>query len=96
MWLINADTGRLEQFNDDRILPPFATLSHTWGNKKEEVTMQEYLSLENTPNPELEQRPGYLKIVATRRQALQERDFLVERAKKDYERLSRSAGQLSD
>lgn len=87
MWLINADTGRLEQFNDDRILPPFATLSHTWGNKKEEVTMQEYLSLENTPNPELEQRPGYLKIVATRRQALQERDFLVERAKKDYERL---------
>lgn len=89
MYLINADTGRLEQFRDDRTLPPFATLSHTWRSDEEEVTMQEYKKLEHTPNPEIEQRPGYLKIVATRRQAQKEREFLLEQAEKDYERLDR-------
>ncbi|KAJ8106602.1 hypothetical protein OPT61_g9427 [Boeremia exigua] len=42
MLLINATTRRLEQFSNERTLPPYAILSHTWGDA--EVTQQQYLS----------------------------------------------------
>lgn len=32
MFLINTDTGRLGRFDDDKIFPPFAILSHTWSD----------------------------------------------------------------
>ena len=40
MWLINVDTRKLECFNDERKLPRYAILSHTWIGS--EVTMQQY------------------------------------------------------
>ncbi|KAL8690947.1 MAG: hypothetical protein Q9218_003723 [Villophora microphyllina] len=38
MRLLNVKTFELEEFNAN--IPPYATLSHTWGNLKEEVTFE--------------------------------------------------------
>jgi len=40
MRLINVKTLRLEEFLDDNI-PPYAILSHTWGNDTEELTIRD-------------------------------------------------------
>ncbi|KAI1099552.1 HET-domain-containing protein [Jackrogersella minutella] len=52
MWLINTSSMRLEYFGGYE--PPFAILSHTWG--EDEVTAQMY------SNPEVKSRKGYKKI----------------------------------
>jgi hypothetical protein len=44
MRLINASTLRLEEFLDGRHAPPYAILSHTWGDG--EVTFQDIANLE--------------------------------------------------
>ncbi|KAI2783557.1 HET-domain-containing protein [Daldinia loculata] len=59
MWLINTTTMRLENFGGYE--PPFAILSHTWG--EDEVTFQMY------SGPEAESRKGYRKIEFMCRQA---------------------------
>ncbi|OTB12662.1 hypothetical protein K445DRAFT_320805 [Daldinia sp. EC12] len=59
MWLINTTTMRLENFGGYE--PPFAILSHTWG--EDEVTFQMY------SGEEAKSRKGYRKIEFLCRQA---------------------------
>ncbi|KAI8964420.1 hypothetical protein F5Y11DRAFT_363999 [Daldinia sp. FL1419] len=62
MWLINTTTMRLENFGGYE--PPFAILSHYWG--EDEVTFQMY------PTEEAESRKGNRKIKFLCRQAQEE------------------------
>ncbi|KAK2760219.1 hypothetical protein FQN54_002286 [Arachnomyces sp. PD_36] len=65
MRLINNATLELESFMDLSQAPPYAILSHTWGDG--EVTLQDFTS----PDREAAQRlPGYAKIELICRQAL--------------------------
>ena len=58
MRLLHAETITLELFPDDRLIPPYAVLSHTWGG--EEVTFQEMtLSSSSTS---YESKAGFSKI----------------------------------
>lgn len=73
MWLLDTSTLALQSFMGDDV-PPYAILSHTWGNQ--ELSLQEILSLQNTSNETLDfrgaqaqklvlaikDRAGYLKI----------------------------------
>jgi hypothetical protein len=61
MRLINVDTLQLEEFFGDDI-PPYAILSHTWGNPKEELS---YEDINTSPVP---QKAGFQKIGSLCRQ----------------------------
>ncbi|GAP90934.2 putative vegetative incompatibility protein het-e-1 [Rosellinia necatrix] len=69
MRLIDVKTLELKEFFDDT--PPYAILSHTWGN--EEVTFQQYL-LATGPDAEryfhIKRRVGFLKIIGACERAL--------------------------
>lgn len=70
MWLINVATRDLENFNDERALPSYAILSHTWTGS--EVTMQQYREVAgdvNDQGSQLKLTQGYSKIEATCLQA---------------------------
>jgi hypothetical protein len=55
MWLINAISKELREFQGDEV-PPYAILSHTWG--EEEITFPDMLNgIENAQN-----KAGYSKI----------------------------------
>ncbi|SPO06275.1 uncharacterized protein DNG_08964 [Cephalotrichum gorgonifer] len=60
MHLLNIETLHLESFTTETTAPPFAILSHTWGEG--EVTLQD-LSL---PHKTLSSRPGWQKITRFR------------------------------
>lgn len=62
MRLINVDTLRLEEFHRAETAPPYAILSHTWGQG--EVTFQDFQSLETASEKE-----GFDKIRLTCLQA---------------------------
>ncbi|KAI1204191.1 HET-domain-containing protein [Annulohypoxylon truncatum] len=62
MWLINCQSIDLEEFVKD--VPPYAILSHTWGNK--EVTFTDMSNRDRASKEE-----GYQKIKATCRVALE-------------------------
>jgi hypothetical protein len=60
MWLINTRTYRLEMFSSSKSIPPYAILSHTWGDEKDEVTFKEMTpDVESSPTAEKE---GFTKI----------------------------------
>ena len=65
MWLVNAQSGKLEFFNSE-LDPPggYAILSHTWGN--EEVTFQDL------ERGNVNRGQGWRKIEYTCKQALQD------------------------
>jgi hypothetical protein len=65
MRLINCSTLQLEEFLD-RNIPPYAILSHTWGD--EEVSFADFRSLQPTTTT----RSGYQKILSTCQQALRD------------------------
>jgi Heterokaryon incompatibility protein (HET) len=65
MRLINAETLRLEEFNDGNI-PLYAILSHTWGPAGSEISFQDMQDL----SLELKDRQGYAKITGCCAQAL--------------------------
>ncbi|KAI0535170.1 HET-domain-containing protein [Xylaria digitata] len=73
MRLIDIKTLQLKEFHHD--IPPYAILSHTWGN--EEVTFQEYL-LATGPDANrhshIKRKQGFLKIFGACKKA--ERDGL--------------------
>lgn len=46
----------LEDFGEDKTPPPYAILSHTWGEKGDEVTYQDL------KNKTYQNKAGYLKI----------------------------------
>ncbi|KAJ8106240.1 hypothetical protein OPT61_g9667 [Boeremia exigua] len=64
MYLINATTFALERFDDESSIPPYAILSHTWGNA--EVTFEEVHHLRSLAGV------GAWKIRQTCIQALQD------------------------
>ncbi|KAI0900348.1 heterokaryon incompatibility protein-domain-containing protein [Annulohypoxylon nitens] len=66
MRLINTKSSdyKMKEFFGDEI-PPYAILSHTW-KQDEEVTFQEW---QNMDSPSIRQKPGFIKITDTCRQA---------------------------
>lgn len=71
MRLIHAASLRLERFDDDSKIPPYAILSHTWGS--EEVSLQEFQNTYAGDEPtraRIRSMSGYSKIVKTCEQAL--------------------------
>jgi hypothetical protein len=56
MRLLNAETRELEEFLDEKNVPDYAILSHTWGRPGDEVKLQEL------GDPEVQKKPGYQKI----------------------------------
>jgi hypothetical protein len=55
MRLINTETLELKEFVEDRT-PPYAILSHTWGNIEDEVTYQAW------DTPQKDSKIGFEKI----------------------------------
>ncbi|OAG06035.1 HET-domain-containing protein, partial [Paraphaeosphaeria sporulosa] len=64
MRLLSTKSLQLEQFNDEERLPPYAILSHTWG--EEEVTLDDLL------REHVQTMIGYRKIEQTCRIAAQD------------------------
>lgn len=56
MWLINTASLKLERFNGPE-KPPYAILSHTWGD--EEVEFPEFRNLDRTKG---NRKGGFAKI----------------------------------
>ncbi|KAI0506185.1 HET-domain-containing protein [Xylaria bambusicola] len=63
MHLLNVYTGRLEEFFGDGI-PPYAILSHTWGEGE--------VSFQDLKDPSHTQKPGYAKIEGCCQQAIRD------------------------
>jgi hypothetical protein len=61
MWLLDTKNIRLTAFHDESRLPPYAILSHTWGD--DEVTFQEI------HDSEVKGKLGYKKILYCCKQA---------------------------
>ncbi|KAF2790509.1 HET-domain-containing protein [Melanomma pulvis-pyrius CBS 109.77] len=64
MRLINATTYKVLEFLSDDRIPPFAILSHTWG--------EEECSLQQMEDPDVSTRKGYAKIQLCCEQALKD------------------------
>ena len=62
MRLINTTSLELETFSGEE-KPPYAILSHTWLEDRDEVTFQEFQDL--SLRPQLQARPGFRKIQKT-------------------------------
>jgi hypothetical protein len=54
MWLLDATTHRLSEFHDSANIPPYAILSHKWGEQE--------VSFTELNEPGLDRKPGYSKI----------------------------------
>ncbi len=67
MRLLHASTGEMKDFISDSEIPPYAILSHTWG--EEEVTFRDWHALSVS---ELESRAGHLKIAYCCQQAIRD------------------------
>ncbi|KAI0415062.1 HET-domain-containing protein [Xylaria grammica] len=71
MRLIDVKTLELKEFHHD--IPPYAILSHTWGD--EELTFQEYLLAtgpDANKHPHIKRKQGFLKIFGACKQARSE------------------------
>jgi hypothetical protein len=66
MWLLHAKTRRLRQFKDVNDAPPYAILSHTWGDACDEVAFHEI------DTDGIEQRRGFEKIRLSCEQAIKD------------------------
>ena len=67
MRLLNSCTWELREFMSGNDIPPYAILSHTWGD--EEVTFDDW---RNLPASEVEALQGYRKIQHCCRQAAED------------------------
>jgi hypothetical protein len=67
MRLIDTASLEIHEFLREDGIPPFAILSHTWGD--EECTLQQ---MQNLDNPLLSARKGYKKIQLCCMQALKD------------------------
>ncbi|KAF2030919.1 HET-domain-containing protein, partial [Setomelanomma holmii] len=73
MRLIDAKLLKLERFDDDTKIPPYAILSHTWGSA--EVSLQQFEDAytgDHFTRFQFEQMAGYAKIVMASKQALED------------------------
>jgi hypothetical protein len=71
MRLINTASLRLERFDDDTKIPPYAILSHTWGS--DEISLQQFQDAATGIEPVrncLKDMPGSAKIVKACEQAV--------------------------
>ena len=66
MRLLNSRNGQIKEFISAEDAPPYAILSHTWG--EEEVTLNTWQTL--YPSPGLERMKGYPKILHCQSQSL--------------------------
>lgn len=57
MWLLNSRTWEMKEFISHKQVPPYAILSHTWG--EEEVSFREW---QNEPMSEVGKKEGFGKI----------------------------------
>jgi len=64
MRLINAETIEIQEYASDDHVPPFAILSHTWGDQE--------CTLQDMKDSEVKSRTGYTKIKRCCEQALQD------------------------
>jgi hypothetical protein len=70
MYLIDAETLELKLFQDEAHLPPYAILSHTWGDS--EITLKQFQTLQgnlSVAKHQLRDSLGYWKIRKTCEQA---------------------------
>jgi len=67
MRLLNSTTWEFQEFMSGNDIPPYAILSHTWGD--EEVTFDDW---ESKPSSEVEQLQGYDKIKYCCQQAFED------------------------
>jgi len=65
MRLLNVSTLRVHEFLDDRHIPAYAILSHTWG--------EDECTLHDMNNPNAKSKAGYQKIEKCCRQAIKDR-----------------------
>lgn len=49
MRLLNTSTERLETFADELVIPPYAILSHTWGDPEQEILFSDLQSNDTAP-----------------------------------------------
>ena len=63
MWLIETSTLRLTSFSSSTKCPPYAILSHAWGEDLDEVSFQE-MALDDL-SPSTTKKPGFEKIAKT-------------------------------
>lgn len=75
MRLIDATTLELRLFMDESLIPPYAILSHTWG--EDEVTLQQFTDQSLPDDATLKSSRGYWKILKACQQALSDRLSLV-------------------
>jgi len=68
MRLIDATTLELRLFMDESLVPPYAILSHRWG--EDEVTLQQFTDQSLRNDATLKSSRGYWKILKTCQQAL--------------------------
>lgn len=66
MRLINTESLVLSEFFGSNI-PPYAILSHTWG--QEEISFQEWMAWQTESDPVRSQKEGFIKIKGACRQA---------------------------
>ena len=59
MRLLNSHTWKMEEFISDNSTPPYAILSHTWGEPKDECTLKEWETLKAS---QLRKKRGFQKI----------------------------------
>ncbi|KAI4674442.1 uncharacterized protein J4E88_008176 [Alternaria novae-zelandiae] len=75
MRLIDATTLELRLFMDESLIPPYAILSHTWG--EDEVTLQQFTNHSLRDDATFKNSRGYWKILKACQQALSDRLTLV-------------------
>ncbi|KAI4703720.1 hypothetical protein J4E89_009943 [Alternaria sp. Ai002NY15] len=68
MRLIDTTTLELRSFMDEYLIPPYAILSHRWG--EDEVTLQQFTDQSLRNDATLKSSRGYWKILKTCQQAL--------------------------
>ncbi|GAW25692.1 putative het domain-containing protein [Rosellinia necatrix] len=67
MWLLNTCTWEMRDFISHKQAPPYAVLSHTWGN--EEVSFREW---QYEPLKDIGKKEGFKKISSCCRQAAED------------------------
>jgi len=70
MRLLHSQNRELKKFMSDKSIPPYAILSHTWGD--DEVSFEDWLALTKSPN-DIVSKQGYRKIDLACQQAIRER-----------------------
>ena len=69
MRLLHSITRQMKEFISENATPPYAILSHTWGELQDECTLKDWESLSSS---EIQKKPGFQKIEYCCQQAAKE------------------------